>query len=137
MEKQSFGQLFKSAWKRSGDGRFKWLALVNLMWVSLLLAPLFALVGATAVKAVLADRAGEPFPVMMLLWAIPLGIVLLIAAAWLSAMVNTGVMREALYPAPAQVGRAFANGFARWKTVLYPLPWLCFASIVSSVTNNW
>jgi len=136
MEKQSFGQLFGLAWRRSGDGCYRWLAIVNMLWTSLLVSPLLAIMFAVMIPAVRTEKTGEPFPIAMLLWAIPAAIVFALVAAWLSAAVNSGVMREALYPAPALVGRAFRNGFARWKTVFFPIPWILFASIVSSVTNN-
>ena len=136
MEKQTFGELFRRAWARSGDGRLMWLMFVNMLWGWLVMLPLFAVTGSVVFKAFRAKECGGEFPLGCLLWAIPAGIALLIAATWLMAAVNSGVMREVVYPAPARVGRAFRNGFARFLTVLFPIPWLLLASFVSGVQNQ-
>ena len=63
------------------------------------------------------------------------GIVLLGAAiwSWFWQMLSAGITREAFGERPTRMWRGFRNGFARWRTVMYPLPIITACGIVSVI----
>ena len=136
MEKRSFEVLFKQAWTRSGESRMQWLVVLGLLTALALFLPFLAVMGYIVFEAVVAKERGGEFPLVMLLWAIPVGLLCYIVAAWLSAALWCGIGRETLEDPPSRTGRAFKAGFSRWLTVLYPLPWLIGAAFVSGVVQG-
>lgn len=135
MEKQSFETLFKQAWKRSGEGRFLNLVVLEALIGFALLLPCLAVTVYTIGKFVVARNSGAEPPLVMLLWAVPAAILLLFAGAWLGQAITSGVAREALEAPPSCAGRAFREGFSRWLAVLFPLPWVIGAAFVTSIVN--
>lgn len=136
MEKQSFTSLARRALARSRDGRFMWLVVVETLLGGVLAAIPLAVFGVPLLRMYRALKCGEEPQWNWLLLALPLWIVWLILSAWLMSAIHSGVMREALHPAPARVGRAFRNGFSMLGVVLFPLPWAILASSVSGTVNG-
>jgi len=52
---------------------------------------------------------------------------------WIWRMLAAGVARETLHPGPTRLLRIWREGFARWRTVMYPVPLLMGCGIVSFV----
>ena len=136
MEKQSFESLARQAFRRSGEDRLQWLMVLGLLTALAMFVPFLAVCGYIVYAAVAAKEAGTQFPFAVLLWAVPVGLLCYIAAAWLSAALWCGIARETLEEPPSCAGRAFKAGFARWLTVLYPLPWVIGAGIASAVVQG-
>ena len=126
MEKQRFGELFNRAWARGREWRLSGF---------LLLESLFAFVAALPFMAALvglvlwvdwpkkgADPAcGVPAFFGQLLVLLTAGLAAWLIYMWIVQMLVIGLKRETLYPA-TEIGRGLRSGFARWLTVLYPLP---------------
>ena len=91
MEKRSFEVLFKQAWTRSGESRMQWLVVLGLLTALALFLPFLAVMGYILFEAVVAKERGGEFPLVMLLWAIPVGLLCYIVAAWLSAALWCGI----------------------------------------------
>ena len=67
-----------------------------------------------------------------LLLALGAVFVLWLLGCWVIQMLNTGWARELLYPA-TRIGRGIRSGFARWRTILYLVPWLIACAFVGGV----
>lgn len=63
------------------------------------------------------------FGVLLVLWLI---------GGWVMQMLSEGWARELLYPA-TRIGRGIRSGFARWRGVLYLVPWIFACGIVGGI----
>ena len=52
---------------------------------------------------------------------------------WFWQILTAGISREAANGQPTRMRRGFASGFARWRTVMYPLPFITLCGVVSFV----
>ena len=73
----------------------------------------------------------ENFFVRLLL-ALAMLFVLWLFGCYVMQMLNTGWVRELLYPA-TRIGRGIRSGFARWRTILYLVPWLFACAMVGTI----
>ncbi|MBQ6351924.1 MAG: hypothetical protein IJJ28_01485, partial [Lentisphaeria bacterium] len=134
MEKSSFGELFSRACLRAKDLKLSGFLLLETLVAFVAALPFMAVLGGGVLLWI--DRWSRREPTAELpafLWQLALLLAALLATfliyAWVLQMLQVGLLRETLYPA-ADIRRGFRSGFSRWKTVLYPLPWLLAVGMI-------
>jgi hypothetical protein len=77
---------------------------------------------------------GDPPKSFLVRLLLALGVIffLWLLLCWVMQMLNTGWVRELLYPT-TRIGRGIRSGFARWRTILYLVPWLIACAIVGII----